>query len=131
MAEDLTCQAKTSDGDSCNNKAIYPKDNPVACHLKSHQRQLEIVVDNKEEENMPEKKVETKEPKLHVFASKSLHHVVFVDYEEPHEEKNKRNFFRAEFEGGRWETYDDKKAALLEKKIKEIKALKRKVTKVQ
>jgi hypothetical protein len=135
MNEDKLCKAKTSDGSSCNNKAKYPKDDPIACHLKSHQRQLEVVVDNEEEEIMPEEeKVETKEvvdePKLHVFASTSLHHVVFVDYDEQPED-GERNYFRAEFDGGKYETYDDKKAELLEKKIKQIKALSRKITKVQ
>jgi len=135
MNEDKLCKAKTSDGSSCNNKAKYPKDNPVACHLKSHQRQLEVVVDNEEEETMPEEeKTETKEvvdePQLHIFASTSLHHVVFVDTDKETED-GERDYFRAEFDGGRYETYDDKKAELLEKKIKQIKALARKITKVQ
>ncbi len=135
MSEEKLCQAKTSDGSSCNNKAKYPKDDPVACHLKSHQRQLEVVVDNEEEEIMPEEeKVETKkvvdETQPHIFASTSLHHVVFVDTDKETED-GERNYFRAEFDGGRYETYDDKKAELLEKKIKQIKALARKITKVQ
>jgi hypothetical protein len=135
MSEDKLCKAKTSDGSSCNNKAKYPKDNPIACHLKSHQRQLEVVVDNEEEEIMPEEeKVETKkvvdEPQPHIFASTSLHHVVFVDTDKEMED-GERDYFRAEFDGGRYETYDDKKAELLEKKIKQIKALSRKITKVQ
>jgi hypothetical protein len=46
-------------------------------------------------------------------------------------EDGERDYFRAEFDGGRYETYDDKKAELLEKKIKQIKALSRKITKVQ
>jgi len=130
MSEEKLCQAKTSDGDRCQNKAVFPKGEPVACHLESHQKQLfpaDIVEDLKEEKDMPE----TKEPKLHIFASKSLHHVVFVDYKEPHEEKGKRNFFRAEFDGGRWETYDDEKAELLEKAIEKNKAIRRKVKKLQ
>lgn len=130
MSEDLTCQAKTSDGDSCNNKAIYPKDNPIACHLKSHQRQLEVVVDEpKEEEDMPKEKG-MEEPKPHIFASKSLHHTVFVDTDKEVED-GERDFFRAEFNAGRYETYDDKKAKLLDKQIEKIPALKRRIKKIQ
>lgn len=138
---DKTCQAVTSDGDSCNNKATYPEDNPVACHIKSHQEQMDKKL--KEVPMTSEEKVkdllnETEdaetvdaEPKLHVFSSTSLHHVVFVDTGEEPEEKGEREYFRAEFDGGRYETYDDNKAKLLEEKINEIKALKRKITKVQ
>lgn len=142
MSEDMNCQAVTSDGDSCNNKAAYPEDNPVACHIKSHQKQMdeklkEVSMTSEEkakklllDELDKVDKVEL-EPKLHVFASKSLHHIVFIDTGEKPEEKGERDYFRVEFNGGKYETYDDKKAKLLKKQVEKHKALRRKITKVQ
>ena len=128
MSEEKLCQAKTADGESCNNKATYPGNNPVACHIPAHRRQMI----EKGEIDMPEKKEETKEVKTpevktHVFASTALTHTVFVRYPED----DPRDYFRAEFTGGRWETDNGEKAKLLEKLMKNIKALKKKLTKVQ
>ena len=140
MPEDKTCQAITSDGDSCNNTATYPEDNPVACHIKSHQKQME---EKLEEDIMtPEEKAKeligetedvekVSEPKLHIFASKSLHHVLFIDTGEEPEKKGERDYFRVEFNGGRFETYDDQKAEAIDKSIKTNKAVRRKIKRVQ
>lgn len=45
MGEDR-CLALTSGGESCNNKATFPEDDPKACYIKSHQEQ---VVNTKED----------------------------------------------------------------------------------
>lgn len=39
--EIVRCQAVTSSGNQCKNEAIYPENNPKACHIKSHQKQVE------------------------------------------------------------------------------------------
>lgn len=100
MAEELKCQATTSEGEQCNNPAKYPKDNPIACHLKAHQKQLGVTV----------KKEDIDETKTHIFGSDKLVHIIFVNYPEDDD----RDFFRADFSGGKWETDDDEKAKLLE-----------------
>lgn len=136
MSEEKRCQAVTSDGSQCKNEATYPEDNPVACHIPAHRRQLL----EKGEINMPENKeaavatgneeieeVKTPEAKTHVFASTALTHTVFVRYPKDDE----RDYFRAEFTGGRYETDNEEKAKLLEELMKKNKALKKKVTKVQ
>ena len=126
MTKELTCKAITENGDSCNNTATYPEDNPVVCYLKSHQKQLEeiMVVENKEEKEMPTEK------KTHIFSCTSLHQVVFVDTDKEVED-GERDYFRVDFEEGKYETLDDKKAELLMKKVNEFKQLKTRVTKVQ
>ena len=156
MAEEKKCQATTSDGDSCNNRATVPEDNPVACHIKSHQKQLGAL-DNKEDKEMADKKEvketkedineenadipevkETKEDiieetndipevKTHVFASEHLTHTIFIRYPEDDE----REYFRAQFTGGRFETDNDEKAKLLEEHIKGDRKLKQKIKKLQ
>jgi len=128
MSEEKLCQATTSDGDSCNNKATYPEDNPVACHIPAHRRQLleEGEIDMPEEKAKT-KEVKTPEVKTHVFASTALTHTVFVRYPEDDE----RDYFRAEFTGGKYETDDGEKAKLLEELMKKNKDLKKKITKVQ
>lgn len=125
---DKKCMAVTSDGESCNNKATFPEDNPIACHLKSHQKQLGLVDKIKEDKNMPKKVEETKK---HVFASTCLTQTVYVDTDKEPEEKGERDYFRAEFKGGRYETDSDEKARLLEKKISQFKELKRRIKKLQ
>ena len=139
MAEEKKCQATTSDGDSCNNRATVPEDNPVACHIKSHQKQLGVL-DNKEDKEMADKKEvgKTKEDtteetndipevKTHVFASEHLTHTIFIRYPEDDE----REYFRAQFTGGRFETDNDEKAQLLEEHIKGDRKLKQKIKKLQ
>lgn len=125
MTEEKRCQAITSDGSQCKNEATYPKDNPVACHIPAHRRQMI----EKGELDMPakEENVEVPEVKNHVFASKALNHTVFVRYPEDDE----RDYFRAEFSGGRYETNDEEKAELLVELIEKSKSLKKKITKVQ
>ena len=124
MTEEKRCQAITGDGSQCKNEATYPEDDPVACHIPAHRRQLleegEILMPK-------EKEVKTPEVKNHVFASTALTHTVFVRYPEDDE----RDYFRAEFTGGKYATDSDEKAKLLEELIEDSTALKNKVTKVQ
>lgn len=123
MSDEKLCQAVTADGDRCNNKATYPEDNPVACHIPAHRRQLL----EEGEIDMPKEKEVIEEVKTHVFASTALTHTVFVRYPEDDE----RDYFRAEFVGGKFETDNDEKAKLLEELMKQNKAVRKKVTKVQ
>ena len=138
------CQAETSDGSSCKNPAIYPKDEPIACHMESHQKQLGVYEDvpeetkkqvkeaeNKEKEVKDEKEEQVKNPfdntKKHVFSTNRLSHTVLVNYPEDDD----RDYFRAEFSGGRWETDDDEKAELLVKTMNKIKAIGKALKKIQ
>lgn len=117
MTEEKKCLAKTSNGESCNNKALYPKDDPIACHLKSHQEQLGIKVNKEDIDNT----------KTHIFSSKKLVHNILVRYPR----KDKRHYFKVEFSGGKWETDNDEKAELLMDYVNNTKRLKNIIDKVQ
>jgi len=127
MAKEKKCQAVTSDGDSCNNKAVFPEDNPVACHIKAHQEQMMEKLEN-EDDDLPEEN--KKELETHIFASDKLVHTVFVDTDKE-TEPGERDYFRVQFRGGKWETDNDKKAELLQKAIDKNRALKRSIKKIQ
>ena len=118
------CQATTSEGDSCNNPAMYPKENPIACHIKSHQKQLGLLDESEDKEKIEKIINRTKK---HIFSSKRLTHTIFVRYPEDDD----RDYFRAEFSGGRWETDDDEKAELLVKTMNKIKAIGKALKKIQ
>ena len=124
MAEEKKCQAVTGDGDSCNNKAIFPEDNPVACHIKAHQEQMIKKLEN-EDDDLPEEN--KKQLEKHIFASDKLTHNIFVRYPEDDE----REYFKARFTGGRYETNNDEKAKLLKEVIDDNPRLNQSVKKIQ
>lgn len=123
MSIEKRCQAITGDGTQCKNEAVYPEDNPVACHIPAHRRQMI----EEGEIDMPEKKDEIPEVKQHVFSSTALNHTLFVRY--PNDDD--RDYFRVVFVGGKYSTNDDEKAELLEKAIENNTRLSAKITKVQ
>lgn len=132
--EEIRCKATTGDGDQCNNRATIPKENPKACHLESHQKQLNVYKKEGEKTMSEEKSAKKTEKtdeipnvKNHVFASKHLSHTIFVNYPEDDE----RNHFRAQFNGGRFETNNDEKAKLLKKQVENDRNLSKKIEKVK
>lgn len=115
MAE-VQCQAKTGEGEQCSNRAIIPEENPVACHIESHQKQLGVFDAEANAEKVV-KELETN--KKHIFGTNRLTHTVFVRYPEDDE----RSHFRAQFTGGRWETDSDEKAKLLMEHAEDVRYL--------
>jgi len=118
------CQATTSEGDSCNNPAMYPKENPIACHIKSHQKQLGLLDESEDKEKIEKIINRTKK---HIFSSKRLTHTIFVRYPEDDD----RDYFRAEFTGGKYETDNNEKAELLQKYVKSNRKLSKLIEKIQ
>lgn len=121
------CQAITTGGESCNNKAMFPEDNPVACHIKSHREQLGVLDETIKETSNKEGKVIKDETKTHVFSSEKIVHTIFVRFPKD----DKRDFFRADFTGGRWETDSDEKAKLLQGYVANNKHIRNIIKKVQ
>ena len=126
MTEEKKCLAVTSNGDSCNNKAIWPEEDPKACHIKAHQEQVARVEEEPKDAGLKKEPKEEPVDQKHIFASQHLNHTIFVRY--PEED---RDYFRAEFNGGRFETEDNEKAKLLMESINSRPKLKNKITKVQ
>jgi len=125
--EDRTCQAKTQEGESCSNRAVWPPDDPRFCHLPAHQPDEEEIPEGQlEEKEEPEKYPEDELNSRHIFSSSRASHSVFVTYPEP-----EGGFFIAEFEGGAYETNDDRKAKLLEEHVEERPSLKRVIEKLK
>lgn len=114
------CEAITADGDSCKMEAKYPEDNPKYCHLhKNKLEEGEITMEDVEQN------------KAHIFGSDVASHTVLVDYEGSPDEDGERNYFRARFNDGIWQTNSDKKAKLLMEKLDNNSDLGGKITKVQ
>jgi len=116
------CIGFTVSNDKCKNVATFPEDNPLYCHHHKHQFQ-EKDLEKKDTEDLKNFIGQKK----HVFASQHLSHILFIDCPAFSE----KGFIRIEFEGGRYETNNDKIAELIMKQMREDDNLNRKLTKVQ
>ena len=129
--EDKKCIAKTSAGNSCNNTAIWPEDNPQACHLESHQNQIKAIeeaeqeLEESEEDEIEEviaEKIDTGH-QGHIFSSQRKDHKLII-------QTNKRRIV-VRFNKGVYKTTDDIEAKLIQDYVNKHSNLKSVIEKVQ
>ena len=120
------CVAKTSSGESCNNKAVYPPENPVVCHIKSHQEQVEGMdleeEDEKKEKPKPKKPEAEKQPAI--FSSKRANHKLNINLDNG-------GILKVRFENGRYISKSDWEADVIEEFVNDRRYLKEVIDRVQ
>ena len=127
------CQAKTAEGESCQNVAVFPENDPQYCHLPQHQsmhgvdEDIQSATTKKEKEDDSEQQDEPEQFEVnvekHVFASDRSNHTIVFEHEG---EK-----IEADFNKGVWQTNDDEIAMAFLQHVNSIGNLRNVVNKVQ